>query len=154
MKSRTKSRELALHLLYAYEIRPDESWETLCESIIEPAPYSTTIKEYARALSTNTIERLDSIDVLLQDNTDNWDIKRLSAIDRNVMRLAVAELLCFDSVPFKVVIDEAVELAKNYGTEGSGKFVNGVVDAIYKNMNKTRPSERKGTVHGTDPQKV
>jgi N utilization substance protein B len=72
---------------------------------------------------------------LISAKAANWEIRRMAAVDRNTLRLAAAELIHFkDSVPFKVVIDEAVEIAKTYGTDDSGKFVNGILDSIRKDL--------------------
>ena len=71
---------------------------------------------------------------MITQRAANWDIKRMAVIDRNILRLAVTELFYFKQVPVKVVIDEAVELAKAFGAEDSGKFVNGIIDSIHKNV--------------------
>ena len=75
-------------------------------------------------------ERLTEIDALLAESTTNWELHRLAAVDRNVLRLGACELLAFPQVPFRVVIDEAVELARRYGGRESPRFVNGVLDAL------------------------
>jgi N utilization substance protein B len=76
------------------------------------------------------------IDECLTRHAANWELKRMAALDRNVLRLAVAELFFFTEIPFKVVIDEAVELAKIFGTDESGRFVNGILDSIHKDRSK------------------
>jgi N utilization substance protein B len=83
---------------------------------------------------------MDLIDKSIQERAANWEMKRMAAIDRNIIRLAVAEMTFFTDVPVKVVIDEAVELAKTFGSSDSGKFVNGVIDSIHK---KSRGAHNK-----------
>lgn len=134
-KGRHKSRELALHTLYAYEADSDGQWETMFESIADDSQSSSSVKVYARDLVSAAIENMEEIDSLLSMKAANWELRRMAAIDRNVLRVAVAELIHFkDTVPFKVVIDEAVEIAKTYGTDDSGKFVNGVLDSVRKRL--------------------
>jgi N utilization substance protein B len=131
-KNKRKARVLALQVMYAYDLRQGDDIALLFEDIVKGNKASKEITEYARLLINKARENSKEIDSILQIHTANWDIKRMSAVDRNVLRLAIAELLYMEDVPFKVVIDEAVEIAKKYGTNDSGKFVNGVIDAIYK----------------------
>ncbi|MDR0306836.1 MAG: transcription antitermination factor NusB [Chitinispirillales bacterium] len=134
-KSRHKSRELALHTLYACEADNGGQWEPMLETIAENEQLGSNTKIYARDLVRAAIENMEHIDSLLAMKAANWELRRMAAIDRNVLRLAVAELIYFkDTVPFKVVIDEAVEIAKTYGTDASGKFVNGVLDSVRKKL--------------------
>jgi N utilization substance protein B len=105
------------------------------ESIADDRQSSSSVKVYARDLVSAAIENMEEIDALLSMKAANWELRRMAAIDRNVLRVAVAELIHFkDTVPFKVVIDEAVEIAKTYGTDDSGKFVNGVLDSVRKKL--------------------
>jgi N utilization substance protein B len=132
--SRRKSRELALQTLYACEVGDAADVGRVMEAIIEDRSDGAAIGRYAKLLAEKTIASLKEIDSLLALHAANWDLKRMTAIDRNILRMAVAELMFCADVPFKVVIDEAVELAKQYGTDDSGKFVNGVIDSIHKEM--------------------
>ena len=88
--------------------------------------------EYAQRLVTGTLSHGDRIDELIRQQADNWRLERMSVVDRNVLRLAVFELLFEPDVPQLVILDEAIELAKRYGTEQSGRFVNGVLDGLLK----------------------
>jgi len=131
--SRRKSRELALQTLYACEVGDTEECRKVLAGIMEEQGGDEGAGRYAAALVEKTISSRDDIDALLATHAANWDLKRMTAIDRNILRMAVAELRLGNSdVPYKVVIDEAVELAKEYGTDDSGKFVNGVIDSIRK----------------------
>jgi N utilization substance protein B len=131
-KHRHNSRELALQTLYACEVGLTSEWKVMLDQIAESGLFSDEIKKYARELVTNVYNSLEQIDKSIQERAANWEMKRMAAIDRNIIRLAVAEMTFCDDVPVKVVIDEAVELAKTFGSEDSGKFVNGVIDSIHK----------------------
>lgn len=134
-KSRHRSRELALSTMYACEVGSNEHWEIMLERIADEEQLAPDVKRYARDLVRATLENTNAIDAALAEKAANWELRRMAAIDRNVLRMATAELLYFsDTVPYKVVIDEAVEIAKTYGTEDSGKFVNGILDSIHKKL--------------------
>jgi transcription antitermination protein NusB len=134
-KNRRKSRELALQALYACEIGDDHDCATVLSRIMDDSDTDESDSgAYAKMLVVKVFSQRAEIDALLQHHTANWDVKRMTAIDRNILRMAVAELQSDEHVPFKVVIDEAVELAKQYGTDDSSKFVNGVIDSIRKEM--------------------
>ncbi|HLV31091.1 MAG TPA: transcription antitermination factor NusB [Chitinispirillaceae bacterium] len=149
---RHKARELALQTLYACEIGTDNNWRFVLEQIAETASMSDEVKKYARVLVSAVFDSIDQIDLTIRERAANWELKRMAAIDRNIIRLAVAE---FESVPAKVVIDEAVELAKTFGTEDSGKFVNGILDSIHKKMKGHSPmSGKEGSEHGTNPRQA
>ena len=131
-KNKRKARVFALQVLYAYDLREGDDIGILFDDIAQAHKRSEEIIEYAELLVKKARKNSKEIDSILQEHTANWDIKRMAAVDRNVLRLAITELLYIEDIPFKVVIDEAFEIAKEYGTNDSGKFVNGVIDAIYK----------------------
>ena len=132
--NRRKSRELALQALYACEVGKDAAFGPVFETIAGEAARNPAVADYGRKLVEKTLNAKLEIDDLLTRHAANWDLKRMTVIDRNILRMAVGELLFFKDTPFKVVIDEAVEIAKIYGTDESGKFVNGVIDSIHKEM--------------------
>ena len=88
--------------------------------------------EYAKRLVDGAIEHREEIDELIKSQAENWRLERMSAVDRNVLRLAVYEFLYESDVPKLVVVDEAIELAKKFGSEQSGRFVNGLLDGLLK----------------------
>ncbi len=88
--------------------------------------------EHAQELVRGTVEHRVEIDELIRKQADNWRLERMPAVDRNILRLAVFEMLYETSVPKLVVVDEAIELAKKYGSEHSGRFVNGLLDGLIK----------------------
>jgi N utilization substance protein B len=151
-KNRHRARELALQTLYACEVGTTGDWQNTLERIAEDSALSTEVKKYARDLVCAAFNGLQQIDSIIQERAANWDLKRMAAIDRNILRLAVTELKNYPQVPAKVVIDEAVELAKTYGTDDSGKFVNGIIDSIHKKMKKqSETSGKEGSSNGTNP---
>ena len=87
---------------------------------------------YARTLARGALEHLEEIDALIRRQAANWRLERMPAVDRNILRLAVYEFLYESDVPKLVVLDEAIELAKRFGSEQSGRFVNGVLDGLLK----------------------
>jgi transcription antitermination protein NusB len=140
-RTRHRARELALQTLYACEIGKAEEWEKVLLLIVEGGSFTEESLRYARDLVRTTLSSLGTIDETIARHAANWELKRMAALDRNILRLAAAELFFFDDVPFRVVIDEAVELAKTYGTDESGGFVNGIIDSIHKARKKN--GERK-----------
>jgi transcription antitermination protein NusB len=137
-KGRRHARELALQTLYACEIGITRDWMGMLDRIAGDLTFSTENMHYARDLVRAATGSLTTIDDYITRHAANWELKRMAALDRNILRLAVAELFFFSAVPFKVVIDEAVELAKTYGTDDSGKFVNGILDSIHKSREKEK----------------
>jgi transcription antitermination protein NusB len=133
-ESRRKARELALNTMYAYELGADDNCIRLLSLLAESAFANTESVQYARLLVGKAQAHKTEIDELLRRHAKNWDLVRMAAIDRNVLRVAVAELRYIPKAPYKVVIDEAVEIAKTFGADASGKFVNGILDAIYKDV--------------------
>ena len=131
MRNRTKSREYALQMLYQMDIRSAQPQEILAE-FWEDAEPGEEIKGFANQLVSGTAEHLPELDALIGRHADNWDLKRMAVIDRNILRLGAFELLHMSETPPKVCINEAIELAKRFGDSESGKFINGVLDAIHK----------------------
>lgn len=138
-KSRRHARVLALQTLYACEAAAVKEWEDALGRIAAGGSFSQENIRYASDLVRATFSSLAAIDDCIARHAANWELKRMAALDRNLLRLAVAELIHFGEVPFKVVIDEAVELAKMYGAAESGKFVNGILDSICKERLGRRP---------------
>jgi N utilization substance protein B len=88
--------------------------------------------EYAQDLVRGTLENRERIDELIRSQADNWRLERMPAVDRNILRLAIYEMLHEEDTPKLVVLDEAIELAKKFGSEQSGRFVNGLLDGLLK----------------------
>lgn len=135
MRRRTQARECALKILYQMEITRMPA-EAAASNFWAHNEAESAVRLFADALVSGAAAHREAIDALLARHADNWTLERMAVIDRNVLRLGVVELLHLDQVPPKVAINEAVELAKRYGGEASGKFVNGILDTIHK---KTAP---------------
>ena len=131
MRRRTKARELALQFLYRLDITKEDPAGALIYFWQEHRA-EKRIKEFAAKLIQGTIGKISGIDRLISKYAQNWQLKRMAVIDRNILRLGTFELKFTEDVPPKVAINEAVELAKRYGDTESGKFVNGILDKIHK----------------------
>ena len=134
MGQRRKAREAALECLYSFEIRGNTPIEDLFPYSCERHQLDDEAAEFAFALVKKTTENVRELDDIISKHIDNWDLARLATIDKNILRLGLAELHYFPEIPKKVTIDEAIELAKIYGSAESGRFVNGVLDAMSKDI--------------------
>lgn len=132
MGTRRRARECALQLLYMWEfLKGDKRVEEQAfADYWEDHPEDKATKEFAERLVRGVIERQEEVDNLIRRASLNWRIDRMATVDRNVLRLATYELLAVPETPMKVVLNEAIELSKRYGTEDSGAFVNGVLDKV------------------------
>lgn len=130
MTLRRKARELALQLLYQWELR-GESPEKMEEAFWPGAKAADSTREFAHRLFTGAVAVAPQLDSLIEKHATNWRLDRMSAIDRNILRLSAFELK-FATAPVRVVINEAVELAKKFSDDAAASFVNGVLDAIAK----------------------
>jgi len=120
---RHQARERALSLLYEAELKGSPPSVVLDELPMAPDEYTVSLVE--------TVEsRRAEIDTMIDDTAIGWDLDRMAVVDRNVLRLAVAELLASPDVPAAVILNEAVELASAYSTDDSGRFVNGVLATL------------------------
>ena len=129
MGLRRKGRELALQALYQQEITADQSDRAL-RMFWQHFDTADAVKEFALSLVHGVAERRSEIDRLIEKVSANWRLDRLSKVDVNILRLATFELLATPSVPASVVINEAIEIARRFGTGESTVFVNGVLDQI------------------------
>ncbi len=129
MGLRRLSREYALQILYAVDVCKLES-EDAQKSFWKDRKSGKKVLEFATTLVEGTLKNLPQIDSLIVKYARNWDLHRMASIDRNILRQATFEILYLLDIPINVIINEAVELAKKYSTEESGKFVNGILDKI------------------------
>lgn len=127
--ARRMARELALQALYQHEFN-SRPWLEILDDLCREANRKHVGRDYARDLLEGVSGRKLEIDALLQRSLTNWTLDRLNLMDRNVLRIGAYEIRYSPDVPPKVAINEAVEIAKKYGTEESGRFVNGVLDRI------------------------
>lgn len=129
MGKRRRSREFALHVLYQLEI----SKEDLSRILAKQREYFSPGDEgdaFAERVIRGVQNHGQQIDQLLHQYSENWRLDRMTVIDRNILRMAVFELLYCEDIPPKVTLNEAVELGKKYGSEESGRFINGILDRI------------------------
>ena len=144
MGKRRKARESTLQILFQLEFN-DSELENIFESFWQEKKASKEIKEYSRWLVEGIVSHRERIDRLIQSVSENWRIDRMALVDRNVLRIAVFELLCEERLAPAIVIDEAIEIAKKYSSEEAATFVNGILDAARKKIEKMqkRPKEEK-----------
>ena len=131
MGKRRKGRVFALQMLYQSEVGKD-SPENVILDFKQKYKKENEALEFASMLVKGTFENKDRIDNLLKQKAEHWTLERMNAIDRNILRFAVFELIFCEDIPYNVSINEAIEIAKKYGTDESGKFVNGILDKIKK----------------------
>ncbi len=129
MGARRKGRELALQALYQQEITGEATARAL-HLFWENFEGSAPVKEFALSLIQGVADRREQIDAVITKATQNWRLGRLSKVDLTVLRLATYELLATPEVPASVVLNEAIEIARRFGTEESSVFVNGVLDQV------------------------
>lgn len=146
MVDRHPARVLAMQALCQLEVLREDFLVQLDEFLADEGP-PAGVQDYARNLVRTAWEEIVDIDRRIQEVSEHWSVARMSPVDRNVLRVGVCELLHCLEVPRKVVIDEAVEIGKRFGTAESGAFINGVLDAVHKRLNGnaiTRPSDDDG----------
>lgn len=134
MARRSKARQVALQMLYQVDLNPDVDGRMVREMISDRLSESS-LREFAWELFSGVMEHRPELDERIQVVAENWKLNRMAATDRSVLRLGAYELLKTD-VPVRVVLDEAIELAKKFGSAQSSPFVNGILDRLV-------PPERK-----------
>ncbi|UCG91414.1 MAG: transcription antitermination factor NusB [candidate division WOR-3 bacterium] len=128
---RRLARELALKILYRYE-EGDTNLSKIMNDILEAKKYTEDDKTFSKQLAETTINNLSAIDAHIVEVLKNWPFDRISVIDKIILRLGTCELLYFKDIPAQVSINEAIEIGKKYGGGDSGRFINGVLDAVKK----------------------
>ena len=154
MRFRRLARELAIQFLFQHDMNPpevieeelDRFWESQTSAAIaedhkpstwgdppEPSPPTSEDKEVRRfgePLIRGVLEKLSKLDTIIKEQTSNWDIERIAKVDRNILRLAIYEMLHRDDIPPVVSINEAIDIAKKFSTENSGRCVNCILDKV------------------------
>lgn len=141
MSTRSKARETALQMLYQQDLNPDMDFHTVRAQIADRIA-NEHLSEFAWHLFIGTLEHLQELDQKIEDIARNWSLKRMAPTDRNVLRLGTYELL-HTSTPAPVVLDEALELAKLFGSTQSSQFVNGILDRLI-------PPEKRNSNQGKE----
>ena len=129
MGSRRHARELAFRVLFQCEASGDPYDETV-EIMIDRDGSAAVVAAYVRRLVGAFEANAGAVERAIRSASDRWKLDRMAATDRSVLKLGVVELMFFDDVPARVALDEAVEIARKFGTEESGKFVNGILDKV------------------------
>ena len=127
--TRRKGRELALQALYQIEITGDASASAV-EMFLSHFEGNPKAKEFARRIVSGVISQRAEIDRRIEQSTENWKLVRMAKVDLIVLRMATYELVFCPDIPLNVSLDEAIEIAKRYGTPDSGAFINGVLDQV------------------------
>lgn len=146
MKTRRDARVCALQALYAHDLaggRPRHHVKTVIEPELE-GEENENARDFASKLFMETVIRQEEADEAIARRSENWDLDRLARLDRALLRMGVAELLAFEDIPPKVTLDEAVEVAQSFGTDHSGSFVNGVLDAIMLDLEREGRLQKSG----------
>ncbi|MCG3148067.1 MAG: Transcription antitermination protein NusB [Verrucomicrobiae bacterium] len=132
---RRQARECAVQFLYQFDLSGgefDESLATFWDAL--PEPCSAEAKQFADDLIRGAVANQAAIDEKIRKYTEHWELPRIAAVDRNILRLAIFEMLFRDDIPPVVSINEAVDIAKKFSTQESGSFVNGILDRLRSDL--------------------
>ncbi len=154
MSKRREGRETAVQLLFSREFTPGEGEHDL-EGFFQLHNAARPVRIHAEEIYRGVLARLSDIDALIAPVLENWSMSRLSGVERNILRVAVFEMHHCDTVPPVVAISEAIEIAKRFGGEQSGRFINGVLDKLKESLTRPlrivapRPAERRRSGEGS-----
>ncbi|HPJ95790.1 MAG TPA: transcription antitermination factor NusB [Syntrophales bacterium] len=153
MSHRRKAREVALKVLYSLDVINQD-----VERTIGLFWANFDAPDDARAFSSLLIEgtwqKRDYLDELISRHSENWSLSRMARVDRNILRMAVYELLFCNDIPPKVTLNEAIDLGKIYGSENSGSFINGILDALYADMRSMDSNDEMAFKMKFQPEKI
>lgn len=135
MRQRRIAREIALQVLYSLEVVEREAGEAI-ELYWDSYDAPLDAKPFSSLLVEGTWKNLEQIDSLIGSCSENWSMSRMSKVDKSILRMAVFELCFCEDIPPKVTMNEAIDLGKVYGSENSGSFINGILDALYAKLNR------------------
>jgi len=135
-------REKTLQVLYAYEMQ-NERIPMLEQGILSDID-SQSGRDFSIQLINKVISKRDELDEKISERVANWEMKRIALMDKLLLRIGIAEILYFPDIPPKVSINEVIEIAKDYSTINSGKFINGVLDAILTDLKKSGDLNKTG----------
>ncbi|OGO76180.1 MAG: transcription antitermination factor NusB [Chloroflexi bacterium RIFOXYC12_FULL_59_14] len=137
MKSRTRARGLALQVLYEVDMANHPPVEVY-QSRLEEMPLSDELAEFARQIVFGVLPRIPDLDLMIAKYAPEWPLDQVAAIDRNILRMAFWEFAVQRETPLKVAINEAVELAKQFGSDSAPRFVNGVLGSLAEHKDEIR----------------
>lgn len=131
MHQRRKAREVTLQVLYELDVQPQIDLEEAIARFWANFEAPEEARDFSSLLITGTWTQRERIDQLISGSSENWTMARMSRVDKSILRMAVYELLFCPDIPPKVTLNEAIDLAKVYGSENSGAFINGILDDLY-----------------------
>lgn len=145
MKSRHRAREIALQILYQYDLVSQASGiKPIAKDLVFDLTHyyahfnvPESLREFVGQLVVGTLHEISKLDEILEKHAAHWKISRMSAVDRSLLRMATYEMLIIREVPPAVIIDEAIELGKSFGTAETPSFVNGILDSVKKQLTET-----------------
>lgn len=143
MGSRRDARESAVQILFQLDFNPGEL-DPVLTSFWAERKVSAKTRQFVEELVRGVLENRTKVDDIIEKCAQNWSLHRMAGVDRNVIRLAVYEMLCRSDIPHAVSINEAVSIAKNMGDVGSGRFVNGVLDRVRRDLDTGAPVDPPG----------
>ncbi len=135
MKSRTKARSIALQVLYETDLTGHPPWAVLSRRL-EDTPLDGHLEEFTRNIITGVLSLEQSLDSFIAQHAPEWPLDQVAVIDRNILRIALWEFANQEGTPIKVAINEAIELAKMYGSDSTPRFVNGVLGSLANRQNE------------------
>jgi len=133
MSRRRKAREIALQTLYAAEVSSAD-WRAVLRDNVARRKASGEVVEYAERLVMNVIAETAELDERIAKRLENWELRRVSVIDRTILRIALSELVHCPEVPTSVILNEAIEIAERFSSADAGRFVNGVLDVLAREV--------------------
>ena len=139
MKSRTKARGFALQVLYEYDLTGHPVGE-IFESRLSEEELDERIQEFSREIVIGIVPIIDRLDSIVAEHAPEWPMDQVAVIDRNILRIALWEFAVSEITPIKVAINEAIELAKIYGSDSSSRFVNGVLGSLVDHQQEIHQS--------------
>ncbi len=142
MKPRTKARSVVLQALYEIDITGHEPGPVLIARLAE-TPLDNELADFARDILFGVFPLREDLDRFIAEHAPEWPLDQVAAIDRNILRIALWELAVYDQTPVKVAINEAIELAKTYGSDSTPRFVNGVLGSLAARQNEIRQALRQ-----------
>jgi len=142
MKPRTRARALALQVLYEIDVTNHLPGDVFKERL-EENPLTEELAEFARQIVAGVVPLTTELDHLIEKHAPEWPFDQIAAIDRNILRMACWEFAVYHDTPLKVVINEAVELAKQYGSDSASRFINGVLGSLADHQHEIKQSLQK-----------
>lgn len=134
---RRKAREYALQILFQIDFTNKKIDRKNLDEFWSDKKENREVRKFADELVTGVLENLDETDIRIEKVTENWVLKRMAAVDRNILRIAGYEILCRKDIPSAVTINEALEIAKKYSTSEAASFLNGILDRLARDAGKT-----------------